>query len=77
MNKVFVDVIRQVFDGGEGASVVIGPKSDGLTVCLKTCDDPVSKEWFGEMNIEFSPDVAIAVGEALIAAGKERKEAEQ
>lgn len=68
--KAFVEVQRRVFDGGGGASLVVGPYDDGF-VEIRTGNDPVSEEWFGKHAISFSPKVARAVAEALLKCADE------
>jgi hypothetical protein len=68
--KAFVEVQRRVFDGGEGASLVIEPYDDGF-IAIRTNNDTVSEEWFGKHNISFSPKVARAVAECLLKCADE------
>lgn len=75
-DKAIVDVIRRVYDGNEGASVLVGVCGDGLMVEVKTSPDKVSKEWFGENRISFSPKVARAVAEAMAKCADELDEQE-
>ena len=68
--KAFTEVSRRVFDGGEGASLVIEPFDDGF-VAIRTGNDTVSREWFGSHDMSFSPKVARAVAEALLKCADE------
>ena len=69
VKKAFMDVIYQV--GLEGEPVItIGPDPDSPTECVriqaKGDDD---KEFWGSFDFTFPKEMAIKLGEALIAAG--------
>lgn len=69
--KSVMEVSRRVYDGNEGASVLITPGEDGFGVMIMTGSDVVSKEWFGDNRITFTPEVARSVAEALLRCADE------
>lgn len=71
MNKPVTDILRRVFEGGEGASILVQPCEDGLLVGVKTYDDDTSKDYFGKVDFEFGPDMARAIGQAMIECANE------
>lgn len=69
-DKAYVEVSREIFDGGDGASVVVAPW-DSEMVGIKVARNQVSIEWFGDKEMSFSPKVARAVAEAMIKCADE------
>jgi len=70
-NKQITDICRRIFEGGEGASILVQPCEDGLLVGVSTSADKASKEYFGTIKYEFGPGMARAIGQAMIACADE------
>jgi len=68
---VTTDVIRKVWLDGEGVSLEVGPDADGLDLVRVHTSDRQSEEYWGKIDITIDPDIAIALGTALILAAKE------
>lgn len=71
MTKVFTDVVRKVWLKGGGAEIEVGPDPDGLgcvRVLTRTKDD---QDYFGKFDFILAPEIAITLGEAIIATAKE------
>lgn len=72
---VSTDVIRRVWQDQEGVAIDVGPDADGLgLVWLRTCDDKAA-EYYGKLDVTFEPEIARALGEALVAAADEAERA--
>ena len=66
-----VELIRRVYDDDHGACFEIGPDSDGLDCVQLRTPDATSKEYFGDVRIVVSAEMAALIGQALIDAAKE------
>ena len=74
VQKAFMDVIYQV--GLECDPVItIGPDPDSPTECIRilTKGDEAKEHW-GSIDFSIPKEMAIKLGEALIAAGSNQKE---
>jgi len=65
------DIIRRIWQDGEGASIQVGPDADALGLVRVHTSDKLSEEYWGKIDINIDPDIAIALGTALILAAKE------
>lgn len=71
MDKVSTEIVRRVYDDGEGVFVQVGPDGDGTGCVSIATTDKASREWFGEFSVSFRPEIARAIGHAMIAAADE------
>ena len=73
MSKYSTEVIRRVYDDGEGVYLEIGTCQDGTpgVVSLTSGGEPKSREWFGSFYLSLSPDHARQVAAALLARTEE------
>jgi len=69
-----VDTIYKVYEDNEGAFLEIGddPEYPDSYLMLRTTEK-ASQEWFGKVNITLTPEYAIALGETLIKAAKDKQ----
>ena len=72
MNKIETETIRRIYVE-EGRCVEVGPDGDGLGVEIRTVGKD-NVEWFGELRLAVSPEMAKALAEALIKCAEEFKE---
>lgn len=67
-----VEVIRRVHVENEDAFLEIGDFPAAPNYLEIRTTDTLSKIWFGVVNMSMSPEYAEALGNALIAAAKEK-----
>ena len=65
------EIVRVVWDDKDGVSLSIGPDSDSLGLVEMRTTDTKSAEFYGKVRLCMPKEMAIAVGEALIAAAEE------
>jgi hypothetical protein len=66
------ELIRRIYpESADGAHFEVGPWPDAPDCVELRTVDKKSIDYFGQINISMAPDVAKAVGEALIAAAAE------
>ena len=71
-----VDTIYKVYVGDTSAFLELGNDEDypASYLTLKTTEK-ASQDWFGQINITLTPEYAIALGETLIKAAKDKQKA--
>lgn len=69
---VTTDVVRRVYLDEEGVYLEIGPGLDFPDVLEVRASDKKSIDWFGAVRFSVTDEFAIALGNALIDAAKER-----
>ena len=66
--SITTDVIHRVWHDKEGVAIDIGPDGDALGLVWLRNVDAKSVEYFGKLHVTFEPDMARAIGEALVMA---------
>ena len=73
MSEVETDVIRQVYNE-DGKFITVRPWAESPDwVCLQTVGEE-NQEWFGKIETAMSPEMARALGMALVACAEEISE---
>lgn len=68
MEKTSVEVIRRVFNDDEGVFIEVGPDSEGLSLIEIRTTEPKSVEWYGKIRLPMSRELALKLGQTLVAA---------
>jgi hypothetical protein len=76
MSKYSTEVIRQVWDDAYGVFLQIGPDDDGIGLIQMETTTAKAIEFYGKVRLLVTPEMAVLLGKALIAAGEEGMAAE-
>jgi hypothetical protein len=68
---ITTDVIHRVWHDNEGVAIDVGPDADALGLVWLRTHDAKAAEYFGKLSLTFCPDMARAIGEALVVAADE------
>lgn len=69
--KPVTEIHRHIYVEGGPQSIRVIPGPDGFGVHISTTHDKDSKEWFGDINLTLTHELAEELGRALIAASKD------
>ncbi len=70
MSDTVTEVIRNVYH--DTVPLEVGPDPDGLGCVRLAAVTKEAKEYYGKIELTIPPELAAALGAALIAAAKER-----
>ena len=69
------EVIRQVWHDEEGVAINVGPDADSLGLVWMRTHDAKAADFYGKISVTLLPEIARAVGVALVAAADEMERA--
>lgn len=76
MERITTEICRKIWNDDEGVCICVSPDGDSLMMVRIHTPDEKSRDWFGSFDFNLTPEVAIHVAEAMIAAAQEAKRAD-